>query len=560
MLAPYQICDSCCLYPSNCRWQVHPRREKDFDSKGPLYGGLREISLCFVSKSDGFLRKKAMKKISQILCVVLSQVIALICCWPSPTVAAQKVTATLDKNDPEIRAVLAQIESDIEKGRQEKKIAGLSVAIVYDQDVLLSKGFGFADLDKKVPADQSTVYRVGSVTKLLTALMLMQLRDAGKLNLDDPIEKYLPEFKIKSRFPDARPATFRQVAAHYSGLPIEPPMTIEYENPEKFPPVEEQLKSLKDVEMIVPAMSQFAYSNLGYNIMGLALARIAKQPYTQYVDQHILKPLRMNQSGFALTESMKSHFAVGYRAARPDGTFEKSSYPEYGMASGMLYSSVDDMTHFMSLFFREGRAGGKQVLGSYSLREMTIPVAVSTDLRKDAEGKPLELWRVGSGIGWVMAVTSYGEQLDYKPGGTKGFSCVVYINYPRKLGMVVLMNTEGDPYYFGSAALRKLTPVVVKSLERSQAEALKAALPSWQKYTGRYLLNDPNAVRTVTFSEFDVAIVNQKLVLTVPELQPGSVVYMKETPLEPFGDNVFHVDGGSFYGNFITFESSTMAA
>ena len=466
-----------------------------------------------------------------------------------------QVVATLDKNDPELRAVLTEIESDIEKIRQDEKIAGLSIAIVYDQEVLLARGFGYADVDKKVPADRTTVYRVGSVTKLFTALMLMQLRDAGKLNLDDPIEKYLPEFKIKSRFPDARPPTFRQVVAHYSGLPIEPPMAIEYENPDKFPTVEEQLKSLKDVEMIVPAMSRFAYSNLGYNIMGLALARVAKQPYTQYVDQHILKPLGMNQSGFALTESMRNRFAVGYKSARPDGTFEKSTYPEYGMASGMLYSNVDDLTQFMSLFFREGPAGGKQVLGSYSLQEMTIPVAVSTDLRKDAEGKPVELWKVGSGIGWTLGVW-YGEQIDYKPGGTKGFSSVVIINYPRKLGMAVLMNTQGPPVTFGAAALRKLTPVIVKSLERSHAEALKKALPSWQKYTGRYVLTDPNAIRLVTFSEFDVSIVNQKLVLTVPEIRPGSVVYMKEIPLEPFRDNVFRVAGGSFYGNFITFETS----
>jgi len=484
----------------------------------------------------------------------LAEVIALTCLWPGSTVIAQQVAAPLDKNDPEIRAVLAEIESDIEKGRLKNKIAGLSAAIVYDQDVLWSKGFGYADVDKQVPADPTTIYRVGSITKLFTALMLMQLRDAGKLNLDDPIEKYLPEFKIKSRFPDARPATFRQVAAHYSGLPIEPPMTIEYENPLKFPPVEEQLKSLERVEMIVPAMSRFAYSNLGYNIMGLALARVAKQPYTQFVDQRILKPLGMNQSGFALTESMKLHFAVGYKAARPDGTFEESSYPQHGMASGMLYSNVNDLTRFMSLFFREGSASGKQVLGSYSLREMTIPVAVSTDLTRDAQGRATELWRVGSGIGWILVATN-GEQLDYKTGGTKGFTGIVIINYPRKLGLVLLMNAEGAAFYDAFGALIKLTPVVVKSLERSQTIALKEVLPSWQKYTGRYVLTDPNAIRTVTFSEYDVSIVNEKLVLNIPELRPGSVVYIKDTPLEPFGDNVFYVNGGSFYGNFITFES-----
>ena len=494
-----------------------------------------------------------MKKNSRILALLLSEVIALICLWPRSTVMAQRIATPLDKNDPEIRDVLAKIESDIEKARIAKKIPGLSIAIVYDQDVLFSKGFGFADLDKKVPADSATVYRVGSVTKVFTALMLMQLRDAGKLNLDDPIEKYLPEFKIKSRFPDARPATFRQVAAHYSGLPREPPMAHEYQITQEFPSVEEQLKTLKDVEMIVPAMSQFAYSNLGYNIMGLALARIAKQPYTQYVDQRILKPLSMNQSGFALTESMRSRFAVGYRAARPDGTFEKSAYPEHGMASGMLYSSVDDMTGFMSLFFRDGPAGGKQVLGSYSLREMTIPVAVSTDLTKNAEGKPVSLWQAGSGIGWSLGIW-YGEQIDYKDGGTPGFSSIVIINYLRKLGVVVLMNTNGRPEDIGAIALWRLTPVLVKLLERSQAEAVQAALPSWHKHTGRYVITDANAVPTLTFSEFDVSVVNQKLALTIPELRPDSLVYMKETALESFGGNVFYVAGGSFYGNLITFE------
>src|SRR5215216_6716153 len=269
-------------------------------------------------------RKTKLMKTTKILTGLLSGVIALTCIWPGLTATTQQVSPPLDKNDPEIRAVLAEIESGIEKGRQEKKIAGLSVAIVYDQDVLLSKGFGYADVDKKVPADPTTVYRVGSVTKVFTALMLMQLRDAGKLNLDDPIEKYLPEFKIKSRFPDARPATFRQVAAHYSGLPREPPMLHEYQATDEFPSVEDQLKSLKNSEMMLPAMTMYSYSNLGYNIMGLALSRVAKQPYDQYVTDHILKPLGMDQSGFALTDSMKSYFAVGYRKALPDGTFEKS--------------------------------------------------------------------------------------------------------------------------------------------------------------------------------------------------------------------------------------------
>jgi CubicO group peptidase (beta-lactamase class C family) len=471
------------------------------------------------------------------------------------TAVPAQLSVALDKNDPELRAILSEIETDAESARLKAKIPGMSIVIVHDQEVLLAKGFGYADLEKKIPADPQTVYRVGSVTKVFTALMLMQLRDAGKLQLDDSIEKYLPEFKIKSRFPDARPATFRQVAAHYSGLPREAPMLYELQVTDEQPSVEEQLKSLKNSEMLLPAMTMYSYSNLGYAIMGLALSRVAKQPYDQYVAAQILKPLGMNYSGFALTEQMKKHFAVGYKPAGSDGTYQRSSYPTYvPLASGMLYSNVDDLASFLSLFFREGPRGGKQVLGSSSLLEMLIPVAVSTDLSRDERGRPIHLWREGSTIGFSVNPFPPGEQIDYKGGLIAGFTSIVYINYPRKLGMALLMNTETEPFDLGLNLLRKLTPVLLKSLERSQAKALEEALPKWQKYVGRYVITDTNAISAITFNEFDVSIVNQRLALTIPEVRPGSIVWMKEVPLEPFGENEFKAAGGSFGNKFITFE------
>jgi len=474
------------------------------------------------------------------------------------TAVFTQLSVALDKNDPELRSVLTEIEADAESARLKAKIPGMSIVIVHDQDVLLVKGFGYADLEKKIPADPQTVYRIGSVTKAFTALMLMQLRDAGKLHLDDPIEKYLPEFKIKSRFPDARPATFRQVAAHYSGLPREAPMLYEYQDTDEQPSVEEQLKCLKDVEMLFPAMTMYSYSNLGYNIMGLALSRVAKQPYDQYVSNQILKPLGMNLSGFALTEQMKKHFAVGYKPAGSDGSHERSSsHKTVGLATGMLYSNVDDLANFLSLFFREGPRGGKQVLGSSSLLEMLTPVWVSTDITRNEQGRATLLWYGGSTVGFsVNPIRPDGEQIHYKDGLISDFSSIVYINYPRKLGMALLTNTKTENFPLGYNLLKKLTPVLVKSLERSQAKALEEALPMWQKYIGRYVITDPNAIPTITFSEFDVSIINKKLVITIPEVRPGSVVWMKEVPLESFGNNDFKIAGGSFGNKFITFESS----
>src|SRR5262249_45639283 len=84
----------------------------------------------------------------------------------------------------------------------------------------------------------------------------------------------------------------------------------------------------------------------------------------------------------------------------------------------------------------------------------------------------------------------------------------------------------------------------------------KEAEPRWQKYTGRYVITDTSAVPTLSFSEIDVSLINQKLAVTVPELLPGSFVYMKEIPLDPYRENVFYMRGGTFGGNRVTFESN----
>jgi hypothetical protein len=188
---------------------------------------------------------------------------------------------------------------------------------------------------------------------------------------------------------------------------------------------------------------------------------------------------------------------------------------------------------------------------------MLIPVAVSTDIRRDEKGRQLSLWVEGSTISFSVGPFN-GEQIDYKPGGTAGFSSMVYINYPRKLAMALLLNTQTQPFWLGHDLLKKLTPVLAKSLERRHNQALMEALPSWQKYTGRYVITDSNAVQTLTFSEFDISIVNQQLVVSVPKVLPRSLIYLKETPMVPVEGNVFRVDhrGLTFYGNLMTFESN----
>ncbi|MEO8393175.1 MAG: serine hydrolase domain-containing protein, partial [Chloroflexota bacterium] len=119
---------------------------------------------------------------------------------------------SIDPSAPEIQAAIGLVEAMLEREQRNRKIPGLSAGIVSDQTLIWQRGYGYANLEKQIPADERSVYRVASITKLFTSTMMMLLRDAGKVNLDDPVEKYLPEFRIKSPFADARPPTFRMIA------------------------------------------------------------------------------------------------------------------------------------------------------------------------------------------------------------------------------------------------------------------------------------------------------------------------------------------------------------
>ncbi len=163
--------------------------------------------------------------------------------------------------DPAVSAALANLDAQLAAAMKERNLPGLSAGVIYDQELIWAKGYGYADLEQHIPADADSIYEIGSVTKLFNAVMLMKLRDAGKLNLDDPIEKYLPEFKIRSRFSDPRPPTFRQVVSHVSGLPREYGFDVGQSGHLQQFSAAVVLAGIKDKEMQFPAYSGSHYSS-----------------------------------------------------------------------------------------------------------------------------------------------------------------------------------------------------------------------------------------------------------------------------------------------------------
>ncbi|HMN31270.1 MAG TPA: serine hydrolase domain-containing protein, partial [Caldilineaceae bacterium] len=138
---------------------------------------------------------------------------------------------------------------------------GLSIGVVYDQELVWAKGFGYANLERHEPATPQTLYRIASITKLFTSTAILQLRDAGKLQLDDPLSNFLSWFAIKQRFPEAPPITLRHLLTHTSGLPRESAFPYWVDN--EFPSREQIQARLPEQETALPSETKWKYSNLG---------------------------------------------------------------------------------------------------------------------------------------------------------------------------------------------------------------------------------------------------------------------------------------------------------
>jgi CubicO group peptidase (beta-lactamase class C family) len=423
----------------------------------------------------------------------------------------------------EIEAAVGLVRSQLRAEQEARKLPGLSAAVVHGQATLWSGGFGQADLGSGRPAGADTVYRMASITKLFTAAALMLLRDAGRLQLDDPIERHLSEARLRSRFADgAPPPTLRQAAAHVAGLPREAP--LEYWETFKIPPIEALLASLADSEMALRPLTEVKYSNLGYALLGHVVERVSGQAYERFVAERMLRPLEMVSSGFDrdLPDGVRGRIAVGYWTP-PEKEREPAPHLEEGgmNAAGGLYSTVDDIARFVALQFRDGPVGGAQVLAGGTLREMRAPVFLASD------------WKSARGIGWqierVAAPGGHPTAVGHS-GGLPGWATNVMLVPELEVGVAVFVNTGADAAGLSRAALEVLVPVLARLKSRSEAAAAEPLPEGWQRYAGRYRSG---------LLEVEVKPLRGRLAIVYPEAPPGS-----EMLLSRVGDDVFRSHDG----------------
>ncbi len=336
-----------------------------------------------------------------------------------------EITGALAEHS-EVAAALRTLDEWIERTLAEREYPGLAVGIVHDQSLIWAKGYGLADLQRDIPVTPNTIFRIGSISKVFTAVAILQLRDAGRLRLDDPVTMYLPWFSVRRQAPAGPPITIWHLLTHTSGLPHDAP-GVDWDT-FTIPSHQEIIGSVPDVETRFATETRYSYSNLGYVILGEIVATVSDQSFTEYVETQILDPLDMSSTDLEPDPDMPG-LAVGYgpnipgaaREARPFA--DTKSYTPAGDGA----SSVKDMAVLVSLLLRDQALAGPEVISISTLREMQRVHWLLPD------------WQSGRGLG--LLVRRVDQQVRFgHDGDSWGFFAAFAVAPAAKLGVICLSN------------------------------------------------------------------------------------------------------------------------
>jgi CubicO group peptidase (beta-lactamase class C family) len=404
-------------------------------------------------------------------------------------------------------------------------LPGIAVGVVSDQELVWSQGFGFADIKAKLPMTASTKFRMASNSKLFTAIAIMQLREEGKLGLDDPVVKYLPWFKAKPAGDDDGPITIEQLLSHSSGLQRE---AGDHWSSYEFPTAEDLKRLYPDRQAAFAPSVRWKYSNLGFAVAGLVVEKVSGEPWADYVERNIFEPLAMNDSS---VDKKVPGLAVPYGRRMPDGTREVLPFVDArGMAAATgLTSNVGDMAKFISAQFRRGPRGGSQIVSSASWREMLRVRSVE------------ENWTAGTGLGFDVKRVK-GRTYIGHGGGYPGNTTQTLIQLDDKVGVIVLTNTnDSNP---ADIAQELMATVGQAAAKAAMAKPVTVAWdPAWERFAGLYRGRG---------GDQQVVLLNKKLVI----ITPNGLNLDNPVTLEPLGGGRFRFvapTGGGVVGEVVRF-------
>jgi D-alanyl-D-alanine carboxypeptidase len=372
-----------------------------------------------------------------------------------------------------------------------------------------------------------TKFRMASHSKLFTATAIMQLREQGKVRLDDPVSKHLSWFRVKPAGDDDQPVTVENLLTHSSGLPRE---AGAHWTTGEFPTADEIRSLISNREAAFAPSVRWKYSNLAYTIAGMVAEQASGVKWADYVQTNIFAPLGMTSSS---VDKDVDGMAVGYGNRTP--TENTRAIMPFTDARGMaaatgITSTVGDMAKFVSAQFRTGPRGGNHVLSSGSLREMHRVRSMENN------------WVTGNGIGFAGRRLNNRVWLGHG-GGYPGYTTQTLFNLDTKVGVIVLTNTgDSGPNDIATQLINTVGEAVIKASSEKPKQV--AWDPSWARFAGRY--------RGARGGETEVVLLNNKLAM----INPWATSLENVTNLEPIGDGRFRLvapTGGGPVGEIVRF-------
>ncbi|MCP4976210.1 MAG: beta-lactamase family protein [Maribacter sp.] len=331
----------------------------------------------------------------------------------------------------------SSLDTYLDQVYQSHVIPGFSVIVVDNQQVLYSKGFGKEQLGQAASFTPRSVSAIGSLTKSLTAMAIMQLVEQGALELDAPIVDYLPWFRTANKEKSDK-VTIRMLLNNTSRL---------YANP--FPSYElsdqalEKLgHSLEGSFITKEPGSAYEYSNLGFSLAGLLVHEVSEEPYMDYLEKHIFKPLEMNSTStdpvkFEALGALEGHYH-GIERCFPSVREQQMESGEYIPAGSFTRSNSLDLSHYLMALLNKGNYKNERLLSSKSIEEMWYPNSSFPGLSKEqgGDGKPIFY-----GLGWMISDIE-GRRIVHHGGSTGKMSSMTMIDPENNLAVSLLANVD----------------------------------------------------------------------------------------------------------------------
>ena len=415
-----------------------------------------------------------------------------------------------------------RLDQFVEQKKNAGNIPGIAIALTDGEKLLRVSTYGYADVAARHPVMPDTLFEIGSISKSFTSLAILQLREERRLDLHEPMTRYLPWFEIRSEY---EPITLHHLMSHTAGI-VRGAVFLGDPRYEVW--------TLRETEATAPPGTYYHYSNAGYKTLGVIVEAIGGQPFGDIIQSRILDPLEMASTDPIITNETRKRLAVGYEAfyddrpPAPDHPFATAAWYEYVAGDGSIASTPADMAAYMRMLINRGRGPRGRIISEESFDLMTEQVIASEEEGRDCY------------YGYGLEISeSDGCSMISHSGGMVGFYSYMLVDMSSRLGIAVLMNGPGD------RADEQIAYFALKLLRAAQQDQELPTIPPIRQpivqnaveYAGTYRACLELPGRSTSSNHLSLAVEGEQLLLYIDD---------KPIVLEPRGPDCFYVNHPDF--------------